>query len=150
SRLLAALPGPAVDHHFSIRPRHRRSGRTAGRARCQPSGPRRRPPTVWPRPAADRAVPRFHRQPGARRSRSIVLLPYAGLRALSLAPAELAAAGIRGARILLVDRHSERGPGGRAGGRVLGPRRQGVLPARAFAAVVLGRSGADPHLLGDA
>ena len=56
------------------------------------------------------------------------------LRALPLAPAELAAAGAGGDGLLAPDRHPERHPRRRARGPLLGSGGQGVLAARSLAA----------------
>ena len=148
ARLLAALAVPAVADHLPVRARDRRSDRAAGRARSQPGRHRRHPRAVRPRSADLGAVLELHGEPGARRPRPVVLLPHAGARALPLAPAELAAAGARGHGLLAADRHPERHPRRGARRPLLGPGGQGVLAARPVAALVLGRPGADPVLLG--
>ena len=65
-----------------------------------------------------------------------------------VAAAELAAAGGGGDGVLAADRHPERHPRRGARRPVLGQRRQDLRAARPVAAVVLGRPGADPVLLG--
>ena len=64
------------------------------------------------------------------------------------APAELAAAGARRDGLLAADRHPQRHHGGGARRRLLGRVRQDVHAARSVAALVLGRPGADPVVLG--
>src|SRR3979411_1823766 len=58
-------------------------------------GHRRHPSSVRSRPAALGEIRPVYVEPRPWRSRPVVLLPDAGLRALSPAPAELAAAGLR-------------------------------------------------------
>ncbi len=111
-------------------------------------GHRRHPPPVRSRPAAPRAIRAVHVEPRPGRSRPVVLLPDAGLRALSAAAAELAAAGLRRDGPVAVDRHSERDPRVGAGRRFLGRFRQAVHDARPVAALLPGRARADPGLLG--
>ena len=90
----------------------------------------------------------LHVEPVPRRSRPVVLLPDAGHGALPVAAAQLADAGGRRDGLVAADRHSERHPRGGAGRALLGQRRKGVRAARPVAAVLLGRPGADPGLLG--
>src|SRR5262249_31418648 len=139
---------PAVAHHLPVRAAHRRPGGAVRRTGREPVGPRRDPRAVRPRPADLGAIRELRRELGAWRFRPIVLLPHAGVRPLSLAPAELAHAGARRHGVLAPDRHPERHPRRGAGGRLLGPGRQDLRPARALGAVVLDRPGADPVLLG--
>src|SRR5262249_26378926 len=82
----------------------------------------------------------------AGRFRTVVLLSHARARTLFVAPAQLAAAGARRHGVLPADRRAERHPGGGAGWPLLGPGRQGVLVARAVAALFLVGVGADLFL----
>ena len=120
----------------------------AGRAGRQPGRYRRDPQAVRSRPAADRAILAVHDQPVPGRSRQVVLLPDAGHEPLSRPAAELAAARLCRDGPVAADRHSGRDHGLGAGRPVLGRFRQAVHAARPVAAVLPGRAGADPGVLG--
>ena len=83
-----------------------------------------------------------------RRSRPVLLLPHAGFGAVPVAAAVLADARRGGDGLLAADRHPERHPRCGGGRRLLGQFRQGVRAARPVIAVLLGRAGDDPVLLG--
>src|SRR2546425_9562007 len=94
------------------------------------------------------AIRGLYGEPLSWRSRPIVLLPYAGLGALPVAAAQLAASGARRDDVVAADRNPERDPCLGAGRPVLGQRWKGVRAARSVATVLLGRPSADPRLLG--
>src|SRR5262249_1761692 len=146
--LLAAVAVPALCHDILVRPRHRRSHHAAGGAGRQ-SSRRRCHAGAFRIGSADLgSIRKLRWEPPARRFRAVVLLPYPRAGTLPVASAELAPAGARRDGVFAADWRAERHPGGGAGGALLGPGGQGVLPARAVVALLLGRVGADPILFG--
>src|SRR6266496_5592046 len=93
ARLLPLVAVFIVADDLLLRPRHRRPGDPVGRARRESGRHRRDPPPVRPRPAALGTIWAVHVQPAQRRPRPVVLLPDAGLRAVSRALAEFPDAG---------------------------------------------------------
>src|SRR5713101_637321 len=94
------------------------------------------------------AIRGLYGEPRSWRPRPIVLLPYAGLGALPVAAAQLTVAGGSRHGSVAADRDPQRYPRLGAGRPLLGQRREGVCSARPVAAVLLGRPGPDPRLLG--
>src|SRR5262249_54044668 len=138
---------PAIADHLPLRARYRRSSGAFRGAWRQPGGYRRDPRTVRSQPAALGAIRQFHQKPRARRPRSVVLLPYTGLRTVPLALAELTTPGAGGHGLLPPHRYPERYSGRRASGPLLGSGGQGVRTARPLATFVLGRPRAHPVFL---